>query len=389
LDAREVPMQAYAEYVTIDGRRFHYVWLRDNCPCSACRDTSSFQKIYDVCERDVTPASLEVGSMALVMRWKDDPTPHAFPLAWLAANAYDREMPEQAGSRYELWDRSALAAKSPQIAEFGRASRDDWVDQLWRLGFVRVGNLPYDRLKEFVASIGPVSYYARQQAFVPVKIIPGGEDLSMSSFALSPHTDQSYMTHTHPMLLLLYCIENGARGGESTLVDGFRVVKDLRRERPDDYAILCETPVTFAQLDPSVEYFFARTTPVIETDGAGGVVALHWSHKNFTVDLPFDKMARYYEAYKSLLSRLKSPGYEYVFRLEPGQCLLVENDRVLHGRRAFDPNSGTRHFTTAFVAWDYVAARHNYPDRAALERRYARWLEESQPQVNVPVKAPA
>jgi gamma-butyrobetaine dioxygenase len=209
----------------------------------------------------------------------------------------------------------------------------------------------------------------------------------MSSFALSPHTDQSYMTHTHPMLLVLYCIENGARGGESTLVDGFRVVEDLRREMPEDYAVLCRMPVTFAQLDPSVEYFFSRTTPVIETNGAGELLALHCSHKNLLVDLPFDEMGRFYAAYRSLLSRLKSPRYEHVFRLEPGQCLLVENDRVLHGRRAFDANSGTRHFTTAFVAWDYVAARRNYPDRAALESKYARWADEAARQADAPVEA--
>jgi gamma-butyrobetaine dioxygenase len=384
-----VPMLTDAEFVTIGGRRFHYVWLRDNCPCSTCRDASSFQKIYDVCERNATPASLDFGSMALVIHWEDDPIPHAFPLAWLAANAYDRGKPQPAGSRFELWDHPILASKSPRIADFERDPRDVWVAQLWRLGFARVGNLPYERLEEFVASIGPVSYYARQQAFVPVKIIPGGEDLSMSSFALSPHTDQSYMTHTHPMLLLLYCIENGARGGESTLVDGFRVVADLRRERPEDYAILCETPVTFAQLDPSVDYFFSRTTPVIKTNGAGEVVALHWSHKNFIIDLPFEKMARYYEAYRSLLSRLKSPRYEHVFRLEPGQCLLVENDRVLHGRRGFDANSGIRHFTTAFVAWDYLVAHRNYPDRAALEAQYARWSEEVKQQPNIAEKARA
>jgi gamma-butyrobetaine dioxygenase len=380
-------MQMDADFVTVEGQRFHYAWLRDNCPCPACRDASSFQKIYDVCERDATPASLDIGSVTLVVRWQDDQTSHAIPLAWLAANAYDRIERNRPTPRRELWDRAGLGAKAPRVTDVARESREVWVEQLWRLGFVRVGNLPYEKLEEFVASIGPVSYYARQEAFVPVKIIPGGEDLSMSSFALSPHTDQSYMTHTHPMLLVLYCIENGATGGESTLVDGFRVVEDLRREMPDDYAILCETPVTFAQLDPSVEYFFARTTPVIETDRAGELLALHWSHKNFVIDLPFDKMGRYYAAYRSLLSRLKSPRYEHVFRLEPGQCLLVENDRVLHGRRAFDANSGTRHFTTAFVAWDYLVARQNYPARAALESKYVRWAEEVKRQASALVDA--
>jgi len=101
-------------------------------------------------------------------------------------------------------------------------------------------------------------------------------------------------------------------------------------------------------------------------------VALTFSHKNFSVNLPFDEMGPFYRAYRGLLARLKDPAYQQVFKLEPGQLLLVQNDRVLHGRRAFDPRLGHRHFEAFHVSWDYLAARRGFAARAALEGAGAR-----------------
>ncbi len=37
-------------FITVEGNRFHYIWLRDNCLSPKCRHPSSFQKIYDISE---------------------------------------------------------------------------------------------------------------------------------------------------------------------------------------------------------------------------------------------------------------------------------------------------------------------------------------------------
>jgi alpha-ketoglutarate-dependent taurine dioxygenase len=361
-------MDAKLDFVTVDGRRFHHVWLRDNCPCPRCCDRSSYQKINDPCERDAVPVAIETEGGALVVSWSDDPVPHRIPLDWLRANTYDGATRDQPARARVLWNRAWIDANAPPVHDWHGNDAESWRDQLFELGFARLRNLKPEELVPFVSSIGPVNFYARQEPFVDVKIVPGGEDLSMTSFALSPHTDQSYMTHTHPMVLVLYCYENSVAGGESMLVDGLQVVSDLKREAREDFAILSSTKVRFEQFDPSVRYWFRRTTPILELGDDGEVAALHFSHKNFLADLPFEVMGRFYAAYKALLERLKSQRYQYVFRLEPGECMVVENDRVLHGRRAFDARSGARHFTSAFVSWDYVAARRDYMRREALER---------------------
>jgi len=360
-----------ADFVTVDGHRFHHVWLRDNCPCPACRDGSSYQKIHDPCERAAVPASIELGDDALVLRWSDDPTPHRIGRGWLTANAYDRRRAVPAGEERLLWDSQILAASPPAIHELTTLDDAGWVDQIVTLGFVRLGGLPRSGLERFVASIGPISHYISPQPFIAIKVSPGGEDLGLSSHALSPHTDLSYMPHMHPLIVGLYCVANDAPGGESIVVDGDRVAADLERDAPADFALLCRTPVTFRQFDPVAVYHFTRTTPILRQDRQGGA-ALTFSHKNFSVNLPFDAMGPFYRAYRSLLAKLKDPAYQHVFKLEPGQLLLVQNDRVLHGRRAFDPRRGHRHFEAFHVSWDYFAARRGFAARAALEGAAAR-----------------
>jgi alpha-ketoglutarate-dependent taurine dioxygenase len=171
----------------------------------------------------------------------------------------------------------------------------------------------------------------------------------------------------HPLLLGLYCVSNDAPGGESILVDGYRVAAALQRDDPDSFALLARTPVTFRQFDPEAGYHFTRTTPILRCDEAGAVTALTFSHKNFSVDLPFAEMGPFYAAYRSLMARLKDAANQYVVKLEPGQLLLVENDRVLHGRRAFDPGRGHRHLESFFLSWDYLAGRRDLAARRELE----------------------
>jgi len=348
-------MEMRTDHLVVDGRRFHFAWLRDNCPCPLCRDEASFQKIYDPCDRQAVPKSVEQEDGKLVITWMDDAKPHEFSIAWLIANAYDAPQEPSTPPQLRLWDSASIKAQPETIRSPGDVT--GWLGDLVNLGFTRIGGITRQELPNFIRDLGPVSYASRQIDFVDVKVIPGGDDLSLTSHALSPHTDQSYMGHSHPLVLVLHCIENTVTGGESVLVDGFKVLTDLRREKPEDFDILARTIVTFRQYEPATRYFFNRSIRTIELKPDGELKAVHFSHKNFTVDLPFKEMGPFYRAYTELLSRLKSPKYEYVFRLEQHQCLLMANHRVLHGRRAFDASSGIRYFSAAFLSQNYVEAR--------------------------------
>ncbi|NER99746.1 MAG: taurine catabolism dioxygenase TauD, partial [Symploca sp. SIO1B1] len=66
------------------------------------------------------------------------------------------------------------------------------------------------------------------------------------------------------------------------------------------------------------------------------------------------------DAYSTLLRYLKSPKYQYCFKLMPGDLLVFQNFRILHGRNAFVANSGHRELTVAYQSWDYFSGRHNF-----------------------------
>ena len=51
-------------FVTVDGKRFHYVWLRDHCLCPTCHYPESFQKLYDVSQYGPPAAPLAVEQIA-------------------------------------------------------------------------------------------------------------------------------------------------------------------------------------------------------------------------------------------------------------------------------------------------------------------------------------
>jgi gamma-butyrobetaine dioxygenase len=298
-------MKLMSDQLVLDGRRFHFSWLRDNCPCPRCRDEGSFQKIYDPCDRTAVPESVTQEGNAVIIAWSDDETPHIIKSAWLLANAYDTLRVSPEAPVLLLWDH-ALITKQPETIRSPNDS-EGWLGDLVTLGFTRIGILKRQGLPGFIRDLEPVSYASKQVDFVDVKVIPGGDNFSLTSHALSPHTDQSYMGHSHPLVLALHCIENTVTGGESVLVDGFKAPEELQRDKPDDFAILARTMVTFRQYEPANRYFYNRRIRTIEQNPDSSQKAIHFSHKNFTVDLPLEEMGRLYEAYGELLSRLESP----------------------------------------------------------------------------------
>lgn len=357
--------------ITVGGKRFHYIWLRDNCLTQECRHPTSFQKIYDISELTETPKPLnvELTNEELIIDWDENP-PHRsiFPLSWLMSHAYD----ESAGrgdfhSKIELrkqqeilWDSAWIKAQPPEKHDFHSCDREAWVNQLYTLGFAVIKNMPLAELDNFISSIGPI-HYTEGGRFYTVKSKPGANDISETGYALPPHTDyESYMYASH-LLQFLYFVENKATGGESILVDGFRVAQDFQKHHPDYFQILVETPAQFQQFYTEWEYYHRRSRQIIELDPKEQVTGVYFGHSHAcNWDIPFDKMEKFYEAYSAFFRYLKSPDYQYCFRSQAGDCLMVQNFRVLHGRTAFDANSGPRHLEVSYVPWDYFTARENF-----------------------------
>lgn len=185
------------------------------------------------------------------------------------------------------------------------------------------------------------------------------KDLAASNHGLPPHTDLTFW-YSHHVAEFIYCVKHEATGGQTLVVDGFCVAKDFQKEYPEYFKILAETPVQFWRVQHEHQYFFRPVKPIIELDNKGDVVAVRFSHKNCTSILPFEQIEIFYEAYRTFSSYLNNRDRQYRFRFEAGDCLLVQNFRVLHGRTKFDPQSGPREMKVAYIEWDYFVARNFY-----------------------------
>ncbi|NEQ66616.1 MAG: DUF971 domain-containing protein, partial [Symploca sp. SIO2D2] len=97
--------------ITVNGKHFHYSWLRDNCLCPECRDPNSFQKIYDISEAQSPPEPLSVVEEedTLTITWKEQPIHQSiFPLSWLIAQVNELDTSEESLNKITLWNKAEL-----------------------------------------------------------------------------------------------------------------------------------------------------------------------------------------------------------------------------------------------------------------------------------------
>ncbi|GAA1027281.1 MULTISPECIES: TauD/TfdA family dioxygenase [Amycolatopsis] len=353
-----------SRHILVDGHPFSTVWLRDNCLCPSCRHPENFSKVVDISELPGPPIaeSVLLDEDTLVVEW-GNPARHrsSYPVAWLLEHSYG-ELPAPAESARRTWNSADWAADPPVSFDIRECSADGgpWAEHLLKYGFAFFDGMTESELDRFVTAIGPVQH-TEFGRFITVKANPEVKDLTTTGHGLAPHTDFSTYLHMPPLLQFMLFIENSAEGGDSIFVDGFKVAEDLRKEHPDKFALLAATPVNFQQVYTDWRYFLKRTRPIIEVAPDDEVSGLFFAHSHTAAwQLPADEADAFYEAYNTLFGYLKSPGYQLRIRMEAGQCIALQNGRMLHGRTAYDPASGPRELLDAFVPWEYFEARMRF-----------------------------
>lgn len=192
---------------------------------------------------------------------------------------------------------------------------------------------------------------------------PDSTDLAYRPVALGPHTDNPYRTPV-PGIQLLHCLQNDTSGGLSTLVDSLAVAAQVRAEDPQGFALLSRVPVRFEYRDADTHLVAVK--PMIELDGQGEMTGVHYSPRLDDMPLMSEPdTRRYHAARKRLGSLFEDPRYELRFRLEPGQMMMFDNNRVLHGRTAFDPSEGHRQLQGCYIDRDGPRSRYR-----VLQRRF-------------------
>jgi gamma-butyrobetaine dioxygenase len=369
---------AYLALETGMGRqRFHAVWLRDNAWDPETRAPGNGQRLIAL--RDISPdiriEAAEIAGTALNVTFAPEGQTIAYDLGWLEAHAYDRPALAETGwtaPGIETWD-ARLMAHVP-VAEFGAVSgnvdaKRDWLAKVVRYGFGKLTGGPTEpgALFKIVGLFGYVreTNYGRH---FEVRTEVNPTNLAYTGLGLQAHTDNPYRDPV-PTVQVLYCLESSAAGGENMVVDGFAAAMRLREENPDWFDVLTKYCARFEYAGEAGVRLRSRR-PMIELSPDGELIAVRFNNRSAAAitDVPFDDMATYYAAYRRLGEIIDDPAMEVTFRLNPGECFIVDNTRVLHARKGYS-GAGTRWLQGCYADKDglmstLAALEHRMPEAA-------------------------
>ncbi|KAK5721917.1 hypothetical protein LTR15_006511 [Elasticomyces elasticus] len=298
--------------------------------------------------------------------------------------------------RPELW--SPSSSNSPEDFGYESYMKDDAtvysvVKQLRTQGLVFIIGVP--DVEQSVAAIGerigPIrdTFYGRTW---DVRTVPKAINAAYTSADLGFHTDLLYFQDP-PHLQLLHCIQSSSKGGASVFADAFKAALDLYETDQDAFNVLTNTLVTYHYEHPSAN-LYAATKPVIDTRPlrignrtyqtlaafleawelnrqtvksnhdttipsltvADCLEKINWGPPflaPFSLDAQTmeqtqhmasrtcgealsNKMVVWHSAAAKFSRLLNRPEGLHERLMKPGECVIFDNTRALHARRAFD-----------------------------------------------------
>ena len=213
--------------------------------------------------------------------------------------------------------------------------------------------------QRFVATVGDLMGHVRVTTYgllLDVRSVPDPNNLADTALGLSVHSDNPYR-HPSPSVQLLHCLVANAPGGDTLLVDGFACAEQLRHAHPEAFELLSNWPMLFRYRNANTDLQASQT--LITVDANQHVVSVHFNNRSsFFLDIPEHLAAAWYRAYRLFANILNQPDNTLVLHLNPGDCIVMQNDRTLHGRTAFDPNMGHRLLQGCYIDSDAMRGRY-------------------------------
>ncbi|MEX2200328.1 MAG: TauD/TfdA family dioxygenase [Dongiaceae bacterium] len=373
-DRSILSVDANAREVTLgwdDGvrRRFHAIWLRDNCPCTACRHPQARERRFLLVDAPrtiaVDTASLTDGGN-LVVRFAPVAGEAAhesrYDAGWLRHHGSGMNTSDDAAGipRRRLWD-ADIANILPTVTYADIMQSDaglaHWLRLTLEYGFVLMRDAPAEPgvVLKIARRIQDEPRVTNFGAVYDVLTQSTPNNSADTTTALEPHTDLANWRNP-PDIQLLFCVENEASGGGSILVDGCRVAEELRKVDPASFALLASHPVEFRYHEADCDIRYSALS--IETDAAGSVVAVRFNNwLRAALDVPEELVEPMYDALLRFWRLLREQRFQLTLRLAPGQMLTNNNLQIMHGREAYDPRAGRRHLQGCYVDLDMIRSR--------------------------------
>ena len=331
------------------------IWLRDQCACAQCRHPSG-QRLFEIGDLPEHPQvdAVAVRADGVHVTWKADGHASVYPVDFL----WTHDLKSDRRAPITLWGGDLAKLPEADLLTLMRdpAAELTWLEAYHAYGFALLRNVPAK--PGMVAEVGDRLGFVRTTNYGTLFDVisePDPNNLANTALGLGVHSDNPYRDPT-PGVQLLHCLVCDAPGGDSLLVDGFAAAEQLRAAAPEQFALLTRVPASFRFADKDAD--LQARTPLISVDFEGRITAVHFNNRSFAgIDVPVELVESWYEAYRNFAQILKQPERALTFRLAPGDLLVMQNERALHGRTAFDANLGRRHLQGCYVDKDGLESR--------------------------------
>jgi len=346
--------------------RYHATWLRDNALDSKTRDVNNKQRLIALSDIPINTyietATLDKTGKNIFLTFLPEKKNVSFSANWLIAHTYDIEKSKKKGwidSDLKTWGNDM--SKSIPSLNYKSARSDktlllQWLKSLYCYGFAKMtgGKIESGALIQIADLFG----YVRETNYgkwFEVRSEINATNLAYTNLGLQAHTDNPYRDPV-PTIQILYCLENSASGGDSTVVDGFNAAIRLKEENPDYFNLLSKYCARFEYSGAKGTHLKSRR-PMIELSPDGELIAIRFNNRSAApiTDVPYEDMESYYKAYRTFSNIINDPQLTVNFKLNPGECFIVDNTRVLHARTAYS-GAGTRWLQGCYVDKDGLSS---------------------------------
>ena len=333
-------------------KEIHPFWLRERVNSENFLDQKTQQRLFDptMLKNSSEISKVNISDKFLEVSFKDG----------ACAKLVIENIPKEFEKDNELYFINKISWKSDfqnnNIYKFNKNFFEEKIMyesllDFYKYGFVIFENVPTQDnfIVNFANSIGSIRR-TNFGEFFNVKSKPNPNDLAYTSLPLAPHTDNPYRKPV-PCIQLLHCIENEVGGGLSTLVDGLAVTEELKKEHPSFFQILTEIKVRFQFVDDNV--VLEDWAEMIQLDENKRLKQVRFSPRlDFVPLMDKEKLELYYAARNKISEMYNSEKFRIEFKLKPGDLLMMDNYRLLHGRTEYNANEGNRFLQGCYIDYD-------------------------------------
>ena len=359
---------------------YHYIWLRDNCPC--CKHSQTNHRLIETSTiaLDIEPLELSLSDKQIKVFWKDGHI-SIFSFDWLKKYDYSN------GNKFlkdpiVLWDRSNFddipTFDYPFLLEDNSKSKQNLskiIEGFYQYGIIFIKNVPVPHVD--VLDIAEFFGYVRETNWgktYNVKSYADANSVAYTSHALFGHTDDPYRDPIATAQISLFT-KNTTEGGESTLCDGFKIAEDMRVLYPEYFELLVNTPIHFYLKDNN--NIFESIKTVIELDSTGQINCIRYSnHSSQPFNIASEKMHKFYAAYQQFGKMREHPKYQLKIRMNQGDLYMIDNTRILHGRSEYSATEGERNIHGCFLEKDQILSNWKI-NRFKTNDYWSYWLKMS------------